>query len=269
MSLTRTLTPAESAMINGSTDIKVTYESSRIDLKDRIENAKLATEQAKLTYDNAIRIRDATIAQLDATRKNAQISLDQARRDYSKLSISAPVDGTITKMIANVGQTINVGTPIAEFAGKLPQIVIDVDSSLASGLMIGDSVSVTLETISLTGTITAVSRVSNANLLSTVRISIVNGEKYIGKSARITFISNAKNTDGKILLPINAVKIISEEEGEIYILSESGSLKKKSVKLGSVGDTNIEVFTTVGKNDSIITTDMSNYDESKNILTPQ
>lgn len=232
-------------------------------------NARLSLDQAQLAYDNAIKSRDATLTQLDATKKNAQIALDQARRDYSKLSIAAPVEGTVTKVIANVGQTVNAGSMIAEFSGKQPQIVVDIDSSLASSLGVGNTVNISVEDTTLTGTVTAVSRISNANLLSTIRIAIQNGEKYIGKSSSIKFVSIANNNSGSILLPINAVKIISEKEGEISIFSGEAGLIKKTVTLGRVNDTNIEVFGTFNINDAIITTDMSNYDESKNTLTLQ
>lgn len=213
--------------------------------------------------------REATLTQLDATKKNSQIALDQARRDYSKLSISAPVEGTVTKIIANVGQTVNAGSMIAEFSGKQPQIMIDVDSSLASSLGVGNTVKISVENDTLTGTITAVSNISNANLLSTIRIAVQNGEKYIGKSASIRFKSIANNNSGSILLPINAVKIISEKEGEISIYSAETGLTKKTVTLGRVNDTSIEVFGKFNINDAIITTDMSNYDENKNTLTLQ
>jgi hypothetical protein len=120
---------------------------------------------------------------------------------------------------------------IAEFAGKHPQIVVDIDSSLASTLMVGDTVSVSVESHTLTGKISALSNISNANLLSTVRITLENAEKYIGKSATMTFFSVASTKSDTLLLPINAVKIISEDEGEISIVSGSGVLEKQTVKL--------------------------------------
>lgn len=101
-SLTRELTPAELAIINGSNDLKVTYESARIDFKDKVESAKLNMSQAKTAYDTAMNLRDATIAQLEASRKSTALSLDQARRDYAKLSVSAPVEGVVTRVIASV-----------------------------------------------------------------------------------------------------------------------------------------------------------------------
>jgi multidrug resistance efflux pump len=72
--------------------MRVTYETTRIDLRDRIDNASLSLEQAKNSYDGAVKIRDATLTQLRAVRENAIIGLAQARRDYAKLSISAPVE---------------------------------------------------------------------------------------------------------------------------------------------------------------------------------
>ena len=58
----------------------------------------------------------------------------------------------------------------------------------------------------------------------------------------MTFETPSTNGNGAILLPINAVKIISEEEGEISLLTASGILEKKSVKLGNVGEANIQIF---------------------------
>ena len=270
-SLSRELTEDEVASLAENSEAKLTFDTTKINLKDQIDNAKLSLEQNEQLYKTAIELQQANLAQLDATKKNAEISLDQARRDYSKLSISAPIDGNITKVIANVWQTVNVGSAIAEFSGKLPQITIDLDTQLASTLMPWDTVIIELEkTKMLTGVISAVSNVSSSNLLSTVRISVQNGEKYIGQTVNITFTSRPSESVNNIfLLPINAVKIISEEEGEIYTLSETGSLSKKTVKLWKVGDTNIEIMWTFKPKESLITTDMSNYDEVKNIIQAQ
>lgn len=100
-------------------------------------------------------------------------------------------------------------------------------------------------------------------------MSVQNGEKYIGKTASILFQSRERSFKELFILPINAVKILSEEEGEVYIISGDGTLSKKSVKLGKVGDINIEVMGDFNENDTIITSDMSNYDENKNTITPQ
>lgn len=264
-SLTRKLTRDELSIIEGSTDIRVTYESLRISLEDAYKNAELSLEQAELAYDNAQKIRSATLTQLDASRKNTQIALDQARRDYAKLSISAPVDGTVTRVIASVWQSVNIGTPIIEFSGKQPQIVIDIDAWVARTLSVGEKVMVDSEGKTLTGVIVAVSSVSNANLLSTIRINVENAENAIGKSASITF-RTVGSKDAALLLPIDAVRIISEWEWEVNLLVGTGTITTRSVKLWRVSETSIEILSEFAPDDLIITNNLTNYSPEKNIL---
>ena len=101
------------------------------------------------------------------------------------MRIIAPVDGIIGKVIGSVGQSVNIGTPVAEFTSRQPQIILDIDSTLARSLSVTDIVSVRVDDVTLSGVVSAVSTVSNANLLSTVRISIPTGGKYIGQSATV------------------------------------------------------------------------------------
>jgi hypothetical protein len=44
------------------------------------------------------------------------------------------------------------------------------------------------------------------------------------------------------------------------------TLEKKSVMLGQVGDTSIEIFTNLDGSTKIVVSDTSNYDENKNTL---
>jgi multidrug resistance efflux pump len=95
------LTPDEKTLVS-SGDARVTYENAKIDLKDKVENARLSYEQTKESYNSAQELRRATIIQLDANRENAKIALEQAERDASKLRVTAPVDGVIARVIGNV-----------------------------------------------------------------------------------------------------------------------------------------------------------------------
>ncbi len=263
----RSLTKEEQNLIDTNTDLRITYQNLRLTLSDQIKNAKLSLEQADSAYKNAKSILDATLVQLEASKKSAQIALEQAKRDYAKLRVVAPVDGNIWKITANVWQSVNIGSPIAEFTSNQPQISVDVDTELAETLSPGESVSIAVDDTTLSGTITAISRIAGNNLLSPVRITVLKWEKYIGQSAVIRFAFGERTQDDRIFLPINAVKIISEEEGEISVLSASGSISKTSVKLGQVSGTNIEILTEIEKTAKIIITDISNYDETKNTLT--
>ena len=245
------------------TRVKVTYENARIDLKDKIENARLTFEQAKKSYDTAQALKVATLIQLDANRENSKISLDQAERDANKLRVIAPINGIISRVIASIWQSVSIGSQIAEFTSKQPQIIIDIEPSLVASLSVGQSVSVLVAERTLTGVITALSTVANANLLSTVRIALPDGQPYLGESALISF-SPKNDTEWPTILtlPLDAISIIAEWEGEIWIYATTG-ITRTSVKIGqTLGDT-VEILSPLKNGTEVILTDMSNYDESK------
>ena len=262
-SLTRPLTAEEQNMINSSNDLKISYENARIDIKDKIENSRLSLEQAKKAYDTAQALKWATLIQLDANRENANIALAQAERDYAKLRVTAPVDGIISRVIANVGQSVSIGSPIAEFTSKQPQIIIDIEPSLVSNLLLWQNVWVLVEWNILTGTISALSTVANANLLSTIRISISEWQSYIGKSALISFFpKNIIKWEETLTLPLDAVSIIAEWEWEISIYTGTGIFRKTVKIWKTFGDT-VEILDTMNNGTEIILTNTSNYDASK------
>lgn len=265
-SLSRPLTRDEQTSIDKNTDLKVSYENSRIDIKDKIENARLSLEQAKKSYDTAQALKGATLIQLDANRENANIALAQAERDYSKLRITAPVDGVISRVIASVGQSMNIGSQIAEFTSKQPQIIIDIEPNLASSLVIGQSVDISTEGKAFTGIISAISTVANANLLSTIRIVIPEWQAYIGKSAIISFSpKNITKENQMLTLPLDAISIIAEWEGEVSIYTGTGITRKTLKIWKTLGDT-VEILDTIWNWTEIILTSMSNYDEAKQII---
>lgn len=86
-----------------------------------------------------------TLTQLSATRNGTALSVEQAQREYSKLSIVAPFDGTITKVIGAVGQRTSIGTPMLEIVSNTPEILVDLDNDIATTLSISDTVSVKVE----------------------------------------------------------------------------------------------------------------------------
>lgn len=72
------------------------------------------------------------------------------------------------------------------------------------------------------------------NLLSTVRIAVENGEKYIGQSVVVRFQNIGTVESKRVLLPIDAIKILSEDEGEISLISSDMNIVKKTVKIENI-----------------------------------
>lgn len=269
-SLTRELTQEEQNLIGSSVETNLSFKNAQIDLQDKMKTMKLSLEQTEVSYKNARILHDATLRQLLASKRSTEISLEQAKRDYAKLRITAPVDATITRILTSVWQTVSTGTPTLEISWKIPEILLDIDDTLAKSLETGMSVWVEVDGITLSGTITAVSKVSSNNLLSSLRIGIPNGGKYIGKSVIVKLTPGTNEmTINNNILPLDAVHIISEWEGEINVLTSSGEVIKKVVKIGSTEWSGIEVLTKLEENTQIILSDMSNFDPIKHTITVQ
>ncbi len=269
-SLNRELTSEEKLLIQNSPDARLLYSSTIIDIKDRIAWAKLSLRQAENARDTAIKSRWTTLSQLSASRKSWVLSLEQAEREYAKLTISAPFDGTVSKVITTLGQRVNLGTPMLEIVSSTPEIVIDLDVDIARLISIGDDVSISVEKKIFAGTITAVSRTAWANLLYTTRISMPDATGYIGSAASIVFTASRESTNTdthqSISLPLKSVKIISEQEGEIALLGSGNTITYKSVSLWKINGETILIEDHLDINTEVIISDIVNFDSEKYIL---
>lgn len=210
-SLGRGLSGEEFNTLQADSELKLNFNNAQLSLKENIDAAKLALDTATTALENAKKLRDATLNQLRASTENARLAVTQAERNAAKLTLTAPIAGVVTKIHAEVGQNVNVGTPLAEFAGKNPQSLVEVTPRTALMLSVGDTVSAVVNDTTLTGSISAVSRIAGKNMLASVRIAFPNGEAFIGQGAKITFhLPSTEDSKEYFLIPLNAVTILAE-----------------------------------------------------------
>jgi multidrug resistance efflux pump len=269
-SLDRKLTIEEEALIQSSSDARLLYSTTIIDLKDRIASAKLWLRQAQNARDTATKSRDTTLAQLGASRVGWVISLEQAQREYAKLTITAPFDGSVTKVIATPGQRVNPGTPMIEIVSNTPEVVIDLDAEIALSLALSDTVKVKVWEKIFEGFIIALSRSAWENLLYTTRISVPDATGLLGSAATIIFTSSREVTSSgslsDLVLPLRSIKIISEREWEIAILGSGNTLTYKTVRLWNIVGEWVRIEDALDPKIEIILSDVSNYDKEKFFL---
>lgn len=94
--------------------------------------ARLAIEEADLR-SRGVAVRRSEIALQDADLRSRELDLADARRRLSKTRITAPADGTVTKVLVEVGQivssgitTVGGGTQVAAVA-DLSRLAVQVD----------------------------------------------------------------------------------------------------------------------------------------------
>jgi multidrug resistance efflux pump len=101
-------------------------------MQDKLRATELSLDQAKRTLDIAKKNRDAGLSQASIGVENARIGLLQAQTNYGKLTVDAPIDGKITKVITSIGQTVNMGTPVIEIVSNTPEMTVDVEERIIS-----------------------------------------------------------------------------------------------------------------------------------------
>lgn len=114
------------------------------------ESAKAALAQARSNYSAAAGARDANAALLSGSEDtNPEVELARARRDQARVNfertvIRAPMDGVVAKRSVQVGQQIQVGTPVLSI---VPVSEVHVDANFKEGQLervrIGQPVEIT------------------------------------------------------------------------------------------------------------------------------
>jgi hypothetical protein len=149
---------------------------------------------------------------------------------------------------------------MVEVVSDDPQIILDVEGYIAISLQKGMEVVVISGDSVFTGIITGISDAANSNLLYTVRISIPDAVDVIGESATVRF---AIEQTGSLIMPLSSLRIISEQEGEISILTGSGDIQNMLVKIEGVINEQVKIQGKLPSNSKIILTDLSNFDALK------
>lgn len=248
----------ENALENGQFDTRLSLERAQISITNEIEQSRIAYENADSSYKNAVSNRDVSLRKLQVGRTDASLGVEQSEKEASKLTITAPIDGTVTRVIASVGQEITTGNPVIEVASRNPEVVFTLDSDSVSLLQIGSNEEVEYEGKTYTGTVVGLSQVATDALLHTARIVLSESPKYLGGVATIHLELKSEYP----LIPASMVKIVSEQEGELSTLSGE-TIAVKSVKLGKVNGSLVEIITPLDANTELITSDVANFDPKK------
>lgn len=248
-------------LATGEFESTLGLERTQIGASRDIEQSKIALDSAESNYNNAVSNKEITLRKLEVSLTDARLSLEQAEKEFAKLSIVSPIDATVTRVNVSVGQEVSTGIPMVEIASRNPEIIFDLDSTAVMLLKIGSMQPVLYNGQTYSGTVVGVSQVANDSLLYAARITLLESPKYLGEVATIK-LSLASEYP---MLPNEIVKVVSEKRGEISVLFGS-VITPMSVEIGSVIGRSIQIITPLPDNLEIITSDISNFDERKSVI---
>lgn len=127
----QSLSSDEFNLLQKDPELNLAYKNADTETKQAIDNAKITVDQAKTALENAKKSKAAAQKQMEFSLQNAQIGVSQAQRNAAKLVVKAPINGTVVKVMGEVGQTISPGVVVAQFVGSQAQATIDMDPRVA------------------------------------------------------------------------------------------------------------------------------------------
>lgn len=226
-----------------------------------VTNAKIALENARLAYDTSVKNRVLTLEKLKISENDAGIALEQSEREYEKLSIIAPIDGSITRVLASVGQDVAPGTLMVELANRNPEILFDVEANVAKLLEVGSTQNVQYQGKSYSGVVVGVSEVATDSLLYSARIKLKETVDLLGQVASISLEIPTQYR----VVPMDVVRVLSERKGEIQAYA-NGETKGIEIELGRIVGSSVEILSDIPEGTQIVMTNLSNYDPKKSFL---
>ncbi len=261
------------AKISGSINEVMVEEGDRVkkgDILAKIEedDYRIALQRAQATYnqskadfdrDKSIHskgvIPTADLETRKTSMQTAKADLEHAKLQYSRCTITAPMDGVIKTLDAKIGLRLSVGDPIAEILEiDTLKAVIGIPESDVNAVRKLDQVELTIQALNgetivakthfLSPSPDTVARLYSLELI----IDNSDGRILPGMFVRADIVKQTK--DNAISIPFYSV--ISRNDEQFVFVEKDGFVEKRYVKLGIMEGWMIEITDGLNGGDNLV-----------------
>lgn len=229
---------------------------SELVLQEKRQRALLEQQAAARSVVEDLEARIGTskaeVASAEAEVRAAQAQLELAKVNLGRTIIAAPIDGTVITKPLEVGETIEMLTPILELA-DLDSLVVEIDvPETRLGLVkLGGPAEIALDAFPgkrLRGKVREISkRVNRAKATVPVKVEFADTESGAlpDMSARVSFLTEALDQTAlagpsKRVVPAKAV--IKRSGRDVVFVAQDGKVKEVPVTLGAATDDGMELI---------------------------
>ncbi len=238
------------------------YQNQITDANNNIQSAlsSLNLAKARLNYKTADP-RDFDIQAAEANVRRAQANLNRYYSQLSDMIIQAPVDGTITKVNFDRGESTSMSQPVISMIGLANlQIEVHVPESDITKIALGDPVEIVLDALdtdeAIKGAVTFIDPAATViNDVIYYKVKINFSEQYdqikSGMTADLTILTD--NKDNVLVIPARAV-IYKDNLKFVQILNADNQVVEQEISTGIKGDDGlIEVMSGLSEGQAVIT----------------
>jgi len=231
---------------------------------DNMSNLEDQILTARNNLSNAQQSRAVTLRSLNNGIKEAQINYTSSAKEYNKLTISSPINGTVWASFIDAWQEVLSGTQLFDLVSdKSPEVEVSFSSKEKALVKVGQEVFVDIWTERITGSIYSVSEVADDNLNHKATIVFRSSAWIIGNFVSVEVPIHTK----KVLVPINIIKTQWDNIGLVKTLSGS-TFEDVRVRMWEMFWEYVEIVSCAKNCEdlNIIMNDTSNFDANKFII---
>jgi RND family efflux transporter MFP subunit len=264
-----TQTQSGSQLQNAFVTAQTSYETAKTnaDVQVRSSETNVAIQQASLDSAKAsLELKQAgprsvDLAPLRASVQQARVSYEKALNDLQNVQIVAPVDGTISEVLPDVGEQATPNAIAVKMIGtESYDIEAQVPEADVTKILVGQKAEITLDAfgddVKFKGTVTAKdpaeTRVQDA-IYYKIRVQIEPGEKEVkpGMTANVTITTGeAKNA---LVIPLRGVRTKADTGAKTVRVLINNNPEERTIEMGLRGDEGrVEVKTGLTEGEQVI-----------------
>ena len=242
--------------------------------------AKAQLDEAQDGYNRLKKLHDANAlpdvkwVEMQQKLKQAQTAVEMAQRSVDDATLYSPVNGTVTKKLADVGQTVVPVQPIYEIVSTSDLTVdISVSENAISNFVVGEKAIVEFDNGNLEKTEGKVSQKSVvADPLTrayTVKVAIPNmqGKVLPGMIAKVRFDSSVSDSiiNKAIVVPSQAV-LLNEDNRLFVWIVKNNEAERRFVTADELVTNGVMVKTGLEAGDSVIIAGMQKVGSGTKVI---
>lgn len=250
----------QESLLNSIQVLRAQRQAQQESLEDVSFNADIGLEGAQNTYQNTLKTKDTTEIALRNAIQQAQISYNEAVNEQAKLSVEAPIAGTIWEIFVDEGQEVMPGTQLFSLSSIEDQeIEIALTSDEVQLVTEGALVTVVNGDALFSGTLASITRTAGSTLTYKAIVILDETADLIWGVATVQIPIASPYP----LIPVKFVTIINQSQGTVTTRN-GNTLEQLEVQLGKIRGSSIEIRSTLPASTQIVTSDVSNFDEARN-----
>ncbi len=270
---------AKQSLATLKSNLKTSSDSSSGNVaitKEQLNNTIATIKNSRDQADNAVKIAEAQLNS-SLARLNSQLSQSKSQLDASKWQsdlaslalknsvIKSPFDSVVVSKMVEVWSFVNPGTPLFTLsASNNMKIKVDMTIDNISSLNVWNDVK--LELINgntATGTVTLVPKTADPKTnLYQVEISFDNSKLKSKIGEFVNVYLDKKIWDKKwIMVPFESIINVSDWVYNVYVVTDSGSVLPREVKLWIKNSLNVEIISGLKEKERIAISKVGELEE--------